>query len=91
MAKKKKKTLSGLDKYVIFCFTVLIIYTITSQIIQVFTGYTNDVLTTCVYGFFGGETVTCAIIKIFKIVDLQKRALSTPMLNIEEHIEKNLP
>jgi hypothetical protein len=32
-----------------------------------FKGVTNDTLTTCVYGFFGGEIVTCALIKIFKL------------------------
>lgn len=71
MAKKKKK-LNGLDKYVIFSITSMVLFTIASQIILVLTGYTNDTLTTCFFGFFGGEIVTCALIKIFKLAKVDK-------------------
>lgn len=77
MATKKKKKLNGLDKYVIFSIAVMITFTIASLIILVITGYTDDALTTCVFGFFGGEIVTCALIKIFKLA-------KTPKLNTEE-------
>lgn len=70
MAKKKK--LHGLDLYVIFSISCMILYTIVSQIIQTFTGYTYDTLTTCFFGFFGGEIVTCALIKIFKLAKTMK-------------------
>ena len=73
MQRKKKRKLKDLDKYVIFSISVLILYTIVSQIIQLITGYTNDTLTTCVFGFFGGEIVTCALIKIFKLVDIKRK------------------
>ena len=66
MAKIKKK-LNGLDIYVIFSIASMVLYTIISQIIQVATGYTNDILTTRFFEFFGGEIVTCALIKIFKL------------------------
>lgn len=69
---KKKKKLHGLDLYVIFSITVLVIYTIVSQVILIHTGYTYEVLTTCIFGFFGGEIVTCALIKIFKLRDVFK-------------------
>lgn len=71
MAKKKKK-LNGLDKYVIFSISCMILYTIVSQIIQTCTSYTNDTLTTCFFAFFGGEIVTCALIKIFKLTKTMK-------------------
>ena len=72
MAKKKKKKLNGLDKYVIFSISAMIVFTIISLIILVVTGYTNDALTTCFFGFFGGEIVTCALIKIFKLNKIDK-------------------
>lgn len=71
---KKKKNLHGLDKYVIFSISCMILYTIVSQIIQTTTGYTNDTLTTCFFGFFGGEIVTCALIKIFKLTKTMKES-----------------
>lgn len=68
----KKKKLKALDKYVIFSISAMIVYTIVSQLMCVFcsTDYnlmTLDTLTTCFFGFFGGEIVTCALIKIFKL------------------------
>lgn len=68
---KKKKKLNGLDKYVVFSISVMIIYTSVSLLIMVLTGYTYDTLTTCVFGFFGGEIVTCALIKIFKLTKIK--------------------
>ena len=69
---KKKKKLHGLDLYVIFSITVMVIYTIASLLILIYTGYTYETLTTCVFSFFGGEIVTCALIKIFKLRDVFK-------------------
>ncbi|MBO7450919.1 MAG: hypothetical protein J6U54_11190 [Clostridiales bacterium] len=68
----KKKKLHGLDIYVIFSIAALVIYTIVSQFIAVRTGMTLDTLTTCFFGFFGGEIVTCALIKIFKLKENKK-------------------
>lgn len=62
-----KKCIRGLDIYVIFSIAMMILYTIASQVIAVRTGITLDTLTTCFFGFFGGEIVTCALIKIFKL------------------------
>lgn len=92
MSKKKKKTLHGLDKYVIFSISAMIIYTITVLIILCVTGYTDSTLTTCFFGFFGGEIVTCALIKIFKLIDVKKKLNSSiDVIPIEETIDKNLP
>ena len=56
----------NLDRYVVFSIGTLLIYTCVALWAS-FKGVTNDTLTTCVYGFFGGEIVTCALIKIFKL------------------------
>lgn len=67
MRKLRKKRLNGLDKYVIFSISMLIIFTILSFYIALTKDLTLDTLTTCFFGFFGGEVVTCALIKIFKL------------------------
>ena len=63
----KKKKLSGLDKYLIFSFSVLIIYTITELLLSTIIGISHDTLTTCLYAAFGGELLLCAMIKRFKL------------------------
>ena len=73
----KKKKLKGLDLYVIFSIVAMIVYTIVSQVICVVCSndyqiMTMDTLTTCFFGFFGGEIVTCALIKIFKLKSKNK-------------------
>lgn len=65
--RKRIGTIKDLTKYVIFSIAVIIIYTITEFIVSTLTGISHDTLTTCVYGFFGGEIVLCAMIKIFKL------------------------
>ena len=66
--KSKLKKISGLGLYVTFSIIVLIIYTIVSQYLAVnHNGLSLDTLTTCVFSFFGGEVVTCGLIKIFKL------------------------
>ena len=63
-----KKKLSGLDKYVIFCFSVLIVYTVAEFITSTITGVEKSTLSTCIYGFFGApELISLALIKIFKL------------------------
>ena len=71
-----RKRISGLDVYVIFSISAMILYTIVSQIIAVRTGCMLDTLTTCFFGFFGGEIVTCALIKIFKLKEENKLNVS---------------
>lgn len=64
---RKKKRLKGLDKYVIFCFVSLIIYTIAQTIVTIKTGVESSTLTTCFFSVFGGEVLLCALIKKFKL------------------------
>ena len=64
----KKKKLSALDKYVIFSFSCLIIFTIIVIIYQ----FKSDIefsptLITCFFSAFGGELLLCAMIKRLKL------------------------
>ena len=83
--KSKKKRIKALDLYVIFSIVSLIIYTIVSQIIATKYGMMLDTLTTCFFGFFGGEIVTCGLIKIFKLRDDKKDNILTQ--NNNENID----
>ena len=64
---KKEKKLSSLDKYLIFSFTCLIVFTVVIICVQTITGFTQDTLTTCFFGAFGGELLLCAMIKRLKL------------------------
>lgn len=64
---RKVKTLPDLDKYIIFSFTCLIIFTVTEIIVQVVTGVSQDTLITCFFASFGGELLLCAMIKRLKL------------------------
>ena len=70
--KSKFKNVRSLDVYVTFSILSLIVYTIISQCIAIYYGIILDTLTTCFFGFFGGEIVTCGLIKIFKLKDIKK-------------------
>lgn len=62
-----KKKLSALDKYIIFSFFCIILYTIAEHVLIIVTGATLDLLTTLFYGVFGGEILICALIKKLKL------------------------
>ena len=64
---RKRKKLKGLDKYVIFCFVILILYTVAQTIVTIKTGVESSSLTTCFFSVFGGEVLLCAIIKRLKL------------------------
>lgn len=72
MKKRRKKKIGALDIYVTFSIVSLIIYTVISQLIAMRNGIILDTLTTCFFSFFGGEIVTCGLIKIFKLRDIKK-------------------
>lgn len=57
----------SLTKYVVFSIAILIIYTAVEFIFSTITVVSHDTLTTCVYACFGGEILSCALIKIFKL------------------------
>ena len=64
---QKNKKLSGLDKYIIFSFTILIIFTIVCIVIFCLKGDIPDTLVTSVFGVWGGELLLCAMIKRLKL------------------------
>lgn len=65
--KKEKKPLNTLDKYLIFCFTFIVLYTIAHTVIFAITGNEAKVLDALVYGVFFGEVTHCFLIKRFKL------------------------
>lgn len=66
--KRQNKKMKDLDKYVVFCFANIIIFTITDIIVQVTTGMElSSTLITCFYGVFGGELLMLAMIKKLKL------------------------
>lgn len=64
---KRIGTIKDLTKYVIFSIGVVLLYTIAEFIVSTITGIQHDILSGCVYGFFGGELVLTSLIKIFKL------------------------
>lgn len=73
-AQNEKKLQHALDKYIVFSFAVVIIYTIFQFVLAIFTGISLDTLTTCVFGLFGGEILCCAMIKRYKLKEDNKEA-----------------
>lgn len=70
---RKRKKMKGLDKYVVFCFVSIIIYTIAQTVVTIKTGVESSTLTTCFFSVFGGEVLLCALIKKFKLKNESKK------------------
>lgn len=64
---KKRKKMPDLDKYIIFSFVVMLVYSMAEFITSSITGISHDTLTTCLYSAFGGELLLCAMIKRLKL------------------------
>jgi len=75
---KEKKPLNKLDKYLIFSVTALIIYTIVEQVLCGIFGYERSTLTTCFYAAFGGEILSCVVIKVFNIKNVEAKEEAIP-------------
>lgn len=61
------KHMADLDKYIIFSFSVMLVYTVFEFVFSTVTGISHDTLTTCLYSAFGGELLLCAMIKRLKL------------------------
>ena len=61
------KKLTDLDKYVLFSIALLLIFSVKELIISTITGISHDTLITAFFACFGGEILSCALIKIFKL------------------------
>ncbi len=83
----KKKSLNKLDKYLIFSVTVLILYTIVEQILSIKVGVERSTLTTCFYAAFGGEILSCVVIKVFNIKNEESDDDEKPIPPAPEEIE----
>ena len=57
------KKLNTLDKYIIFSFAALILYTVA----EFLTYFEHPQLTCCFFGVFGGEILCAAMIKRLKL------------------------
>lgn len=64
---RRKKKLPDLDKYIIFSFAVMLLYTLFEFVVSTITSISHDTLTTCLFGAFGGELMMCAMIKRLKL------------------------
>ena len=62
----RRRRKHSLDRYVIFSLSVLLIYTVVALWLST-KGITNDTLTTCIFATWGGEILSCALIKIYKL------------------------
>lgn len=83
--KTPKKKMDALDKYLIFCFTVIILYTIVHSFIFYKTGVEATVLTVAVYGLFGEEILLCFLIKKHKLQDVFKLLKKKDSDNTDEY------
>lgn len=57
----------SLTRYVVFSIIVLILYYIIEFIMSSTTGVSHDTITVSITATFGGEILSCALIKIFKL------------------------
>lgn len=64
---KKFKELPTLTKFVLYCFTMILIFTTVILILAANMVTVPDVLITCFYSVHGGEVLFCCLIKIFKL------------------------
>lgn len=69
---KKKTQMHTLDKYIIFCLTFIVLYTIAHTVIFALTGLEAKVLDALVFAAFSGEMLYCFLIKRFKLHEESK-------------------
>lgn len=79
------KTMPSLTKFIVFSFAVILIYTVA----EFFTQTQHDTLTTCLYACFGGEVLSCALIKVFKLKEEDKPIPTTMMSDLLTEDEIN--
>lgn len=64
---RRKKKYHSLSMYVIFSIAMLLIYTVIVTTLTTITYQDYSTYYTVFAGVFGGEILTCALIKIFKL------------------------
>ena len=66
--KKALFSARDLTKFIIFSFAMTIIYTVIAILFQAIKGEPlSETLTTCYFAVYGGEVLSCALIKVFKL------------------------
>ena len=60
-------SMKTLTKFVLVSIFVVLIYSIAEFISSIVFQVSHEVLTGCIYAFFGTEIAACGFIKIFKI------------------------
>lgn len=68
----RHKRIPSLTKFVMFSIAVLLIYTMCEFTFAITANTAHETLTTCFYACFGGEILSCALIKIFKLKEENK-------------------
>lgn len=79
------KAMPSLTRFIVFSFAVILIYTVA----EFFTKTSHDTLTTCLYACFGGEVLSCALIKVFKLKEEDKPIPTTMMSDLLTEDEIN--
>lgn len=79
------KAMPSLTRFIVFSFVVILIYTVA----EFFTKTQHDTLTTCLYACFGGEVLSCALIKVFKLKEEDKPIPTTMMADLLTEDEIN--
>lgn len=64
---KKKHKVKSLTKFVVFSLGMVIVFTITMIIVFCRFQMLPDTLVSCFFAVFGGEVLSCALIKIFRL------------------------
>jgi hypothetical protein len=65
--KARFNSMKTLTKFVLVSIFVVLIYSIAEFVSSIIFNVSHDVLTGCIYAFFGTEIAACGFIKIFKI------------------------
>lgn len=67
------KAMPSLTRFIVFSFAVILTYTVVELVLSSTTGINHDTLTTCLYACFSGEVLSCALIKVFKLKEEDKK------------------
>lgn len=63
----RHKRIPSLTKFVAFSIVLLILYTMAEMTVSTISGVSHETLTSVFFACFGGEILSCALIKIFKL------------------------
>ena len=82
------KKLHTLDKYIIFCFVVLLLYTIVHIVVFFITNVEMGIIAKLIYAAFGGEVLCCALLKRLKLNNEHKKQMKDiELIDIEKEVE----